>query len=305
MKGLLTAACSLLLLPVLVIAAAMGGEQQQPSTAATADIPPAYLALYVQAAGRFGLPWELLAAVGKVETDHGRNPAMNSPNAAGAEGPMQFEPPTFAEYSWAAGDPNPNIYDPHDAIYAAAAMLAANGAPDDTPGALYAYNHAHWYVDDVLAWAATYTTEAAVGVDGELAADAAPAATAAVRYALAQLGTPYVWGGDEPGGFDCSGLTQAAYAAAGVTIPRVAQAQYDAGPPVPAGQPLEPGDLVFFGADTSDVEHVGIVVSGAGEMVDAPYTGAEVREEPFPTTPGAAFGQLTYLGAARPAASAP
>ena len=90
---------------------------------------------------------------------------------------------------------------------------------------------------------------------------------------------------------------------AGVTIPRVAQAQYDAGPPVPDGQPLEPGDLVFFGTDTSNVDHVGIVVSGAGEMVDAPHTGAEVRQEPFPTTPGAAFGLLTYLGATRPAGS--
>jgi cell wall-associated NlpC family hydrolase len=271
----------------------MGGEQQQPSTAAVADIPPAYLALYVQAAGRFGLPWELLAAVGKVETDHGRNPAMNAPNPAGAEGPMQFEPPTFAEYSSAADDPNPNIYDPRDAIFAAAAMLSANGASDNTPGALYAYNHADWYVNEVLAWAATYTSDAAVGTNGQLAAGAAPAATQAVSYALAQLGTPYQWGAESPGvAFDCSGLVQAAYQAAGITLPRVAQNQYDAGPPVPTGQPLQPGDLVFFGTDTNHVDHVGIVINQT-QMIDAPHTGALVRTEPF--------NWPDYLGATRPA----
>ena len=130
-------------------------------------------------------------------------------------------------------------------------------------------------------------------------------AQAAVTFALAQIGTPYEWGAEDPGvAFDCSGLTQAAYAAAGISLPRTAQAQYDAGPAVPPGQPLQPGDLVFFGTSTSAVDHVGIVAttgSGQAGMVDAPYTGAEVREEPFPTTPGTAFGDLNYLGATRPA----
>jgi cell wall-associated NlpC family hydrolase len=56
------------------------------------------------------------------------------------------------------------------------------------------------------------------------------------------------WGGDGDPGFDCSGLTHAAYVGAGIDIPRTAQTQYDAGPPLPAGTPLQPGNPVFFGA---------------------------------------------------------
>jgi cell wall-associated NlpC family hydrolase len=74
-----------------------------------------------------------------------------------------------------------------------------------------------------------------------------PAALAAVAFARAQLGKPYIWGGNGNPGFDCSGLTKAAYAAAGITLSRVDQDQYNAGPLLPAGQPLQPGDLVFFG----------------------------------------------------------
>jgi len=278
----------LVFLPVAVLAAGLGGEQALPSAAALADIPSAYLVLYQRAALRFGLPWELLAAVGKVESDHGRAPGSDEPNAAGAQGPMQFEPATFAAYSWAAGGPDPNIDDPHDAIEAAAAMLAADGAPGETRAALYAYNHADWYVEEVLGWAATYEAQASVS---DLAEGEAPAAASAVGFALSKLGTPYLWGGEGAGGFDCSGLTQAAYAAAGIALPRTAQAQYDAGPALPAGAPLEPGDLVFFGAGTGEVEHVGILVS-ATEMVDAPHAGAVVRVEPF--------AWPDYLGATRP-----
>jgi cell wall-associated NlpC family hydrolase len=119
----------------------------------------------------------------------------------------------------------------------------------------------------------------------------------AVDWALAQVGTPYIWGGESPGvGFDCSGLVQAAYKVAGISLPRVAQDQFDAGPQLPPGAPLEPGDLVFFGDGPGAVDHVGLVVS-PGVMVDAPYTGADVREDTFPTTVGAAFGDMEYLGA--------
>lgn len=111
----------------------------------------------------------------------------------------------------------------------------------------------------------------------------------ALAYARAQIGQPYLWGGEGNGGFDCSGLVQAAYHSAGVALPRVAQAQYDAGTKV-AG-PLAIGDLVFFGTPTN-VHHVGIYVGG-GRMLDAPHTGAKVRVEPL-------FSD--YVGATRPLA---
>ncbi len=110
------------------------------------------------------------------------------------------------------------------------------------------------------------------------------AALTAVGYATAQLGLPYSWGGDGPAageaGFDCSGLTTAAYVAAGITIPRTAQTQYDAGPRLPPETPLLPGDLVFFGDSTGSITHVGIIVRD-GQMIDAPGAGKSVRREPY------------------------
>ncbi|MHB1486589.1 MAG: C40 family peptidase [Acidimicrobiales bacterium] len=91
---------------------------------------------------------------------------------------------------------------------------------------------------------------------------------------------------------------------AGITLPRVAQDQSDAGPQLPAGTPLEPGDLVFFGSGPGDVFHVGLYIgveNGRTVMVDARHTGADVRVEPFPTMPGAAWGASdVYAGATRP-----
>ncbi|MGH3048857.1 MAG: C40 family peptidase, partial [Gaiellaceae bacterium] len=168
--------------------------------------------------------------------------------------------------------------------------LVDNDVRDDPRGALYAYNHAGWYVDQVLRWAAIYQS-ASGSLPDEAAAAPTGIAAAAVSYALAQLGTPYRWGGEEPGGFDCSGLVQAAYASAGIQLPRVAQQQYDATSRLPRGAPLEPGDLVFFGADPAHVSHVGIVIN-ATQMVDAPHTGAVVRTESYQ------WGD--YLGAIRP-----
>jgi cell wall-associated NlpC family hydrolase len=85
-----------------------------------------------------------------------------------------------------------------------------------------------------------------------------------------------VWGGESKKGFDCSGLVQFVYSTAGISLPRVAQDQYDAGPAVAPGTPVVPGDLVFFGSSPNSVEHVGMFV-GDGLMVDAPHTGAVVR----------------------------
>lgn len=99
-----------------------------------------------------------------------------------------------------------------------------------------------------------------------------PAAQQAVDAALSQRGTPYVWGGTSPGGFDCSGLIQWAYSQAGISLPRTAASQAQAGTPVPRSQ-LKPGDLVYF---YSPVTHIGIYI-GNGKMVHAPNTGSVVR----------------------------
>ncbi|GLY19755.1 NlpC/P60 family protein [Kineosporia rhizophila] len=103
----------------------------------------------------------------------------------------------------------------------------------------------------------------------------------ALDFAREQLGLPYQWGGNGPDrgdrGFDCSGLTAAAYRAAGIALPRTAQLQYEHGPHVPLDS-LQPGDLVFFGSSTADVDHVGLYL-GENQMIDAPHTGAVVRIE--------------------------
>jgi cell wall-associated NlpC family hydrolase len=300
---------------VTVVASALsflGGTPGGPpaSAQAIADIPSSMLSLYQHAAATCpGLPWTVLAAIGTVESDNGRSdlPGVQSGrNAAGAEGPMQFEPATFAAYDEPVppGGAQPaNPYDPVDAVYAAARLLCANGAAAgaDIPEAVYAYNHSSTYVDQVMTLARQYaSTATAPGAPVTSAAE-----VVAVEWALTQIGTPYVWGGETPGvGFDCSGLVQAAYAVAGVALPRVAQDQYDATPKLsPGGDPLAPGDLVFFGSGPSGVDHVGLFVGtvhGQPVMVDAPYTGADVRAETFPDSIGASFGSLLFVGATRP-----
>src|SRR5205814_44087 len=101
-------------------------------------------------------------------------------------------------------------------------------------------------------------------------------ARAAVEFACHQRGLPYVWGGNGNPGFDCSGLVQAAYAAAGIALPRTTQAQYDAGPQLPAGAPVLPGDLVFFGPPNG-IHHVGIALGRNTLMINAPTQGEVVQ----------------------------
>ncbi|MHB8449197.1 MAG: C40 family peptidase [Mycobacteriales bacterium] len=284
-----------------------------PSPLAVAAIPPAMLTRYVAAAGGCpGLDWTVLAAVGAVESDHGQSTApgvASGANSAGAEGPMQFLAATFAAYDHPVpadpvptpptGAAPPSPYDATDAIYAAARYLCSLGVASDPADALVAYNCGNpgpacqaasaGYAAQVLATAAAYT---ALGP----ATGAGVGAGVAAAAALSALGTPYVWGGASPAGFDCSGLAQWAYARAGIALPRTAQAQYDAGPALPAGQAPAPGDLVFFGAGVGEVSHVGIVV-GPGVMIDAPHPGALVRLDPITGfTPA-------YLGATDPGAA--
>lgn len=100
-------------------------------------------------------------------------------------------------------------------------------------------------------------------------------AAGAIAYAQAQIGKPYVYAGDGPGSFDCSGLTMMAWAQGGVGMSHGSQSQWASFPKVPIPQ-LQPGDLVFFGSSGPSNHHVGIYI-GNGTMIEAPHTGAFVR----------------------------
>jgi hypothetical protein len=144
-------------------------RKRPPSSAARADIPGGYLVLYRRAAGRCpGLSWAVLAAVGKVESDHGRSrlPGVRSGwNHAGAAGPMQFGIGVGrAGNAWTTygrdfdHDGRTSVYDPGDAIPAAARYLCAAGAPQRLDRAIYAYNHSWAYVAQVKAVARRYAS---------------------------------------------------------------------------------------------------------------------------------------------------
>lgn len=109
---------------------------------------------------------------------------------------------------------------------------------------------------------------------------ASPRALAALMAARQALGSPYVWGAAGPSAFDCSGLTQWAYAQAGVGLPRTSQAQRYAGRRVPLAA-ARPGDLVAYRADAS---HIGMY-AGNGRVIHAPYPGAPVRYDPVGMMP--------------------
>ncbi|WP_151477091.1 C40 family peptidase [Streptomyces albicerus] len=111
-------------------------------------------------------------------------------------------------------------------------------------------------------------------------------AGAAISYAYEKLGSPYVWGATGPDAFDCSGLMQAAYRAAGIELPRTTYAQINAGQRVSQSE-LQPGDLVFF---YSGISHVGLYV-GNGQMIHAPNPSAPVRVAPI--------DEMPFAGAAR------
>jgi cell wall-associated NlpC family hydrolase len=253
---LLLAAAALLLLLVVVIGGLATQEmmtgRSQPSPVAIADIPTDYLVQYERAALRFGVDWAVLAAIGKIECDHGRSqaPGCNPPgsvNAAGATGPMQFLGTT-----WRAGTPSltvpppgpaaargegyatdgdgdgiADVWNPADAIASAARLLRANGAPDDYRAAIYAYDHSALYVAKVLAQAAEYRGAFAPGASGGALRALAWAVAHVGRFGGYSQGPSTDRGGSvadmqsrEPvgGTCDCSMFARWAMAQAGVDI---------------------------------------------------------------------------------------
>ena len=161
------------LMAIMLVFAAVSSQAQCGSAGpagvgSAPGVPPNLLVIYDQAAGRFQLGadgWAYLAAINYVETDFGHNLSVST---AGAVGWMQIEPGTWSQYAVSA-DPAkpgsaPDPYDPWDAIFTAANYLHASGAPGDWPGAIFAYNHAGWYVSEVQQLAQRYAqTAGAIG----------------------------------------------------------------------------------------------------------------------------------------------
>src|SRR5918996_382693 len=180
----LLAGAALALLGVMIAGALAGGQLRTsgPSPIALADIPADYLLAYQREGARYGIDWAILAAIGKIECNHGRSQlsGCNPPGTVkvvGATGPMQFlgatwrrgtpsmtvpaiGPPTRTTIDGYAadgdGDGLADAWNAADAIAGAARLLRANGAPDDYRRAVFAYNHADWYVRDVFELAASY-----------------------------------------------------------------------------------------------------------------------------------------------------
>jgi cell wall-associated NlpC family hydrolase len=317
------------------------------STEAANSIPSDYLKWFQRVGLQYNVPWTILAGIGKVESNDGRTtlPGVTSgSNSFGAAGPMQIGIRGASGNSWGGtavhpasvvvsgvatdedGDGIASVYKPADAIAGAAKYLVAHGVQQNPASAIFAYNHADWYVQEVLSWASTYAAggftvaevnqagnvaagTAATGTggmsctqDGQLASFVAPNAIVgqAVDYAEAQLGKPYLWGATGPDAFDCSGLVMMAYRAAGVDIARTSEKQWKTLPHVPKNK-VVPGDLVFFaGSDGTPAApgHVGLVISN-NTMIEAYATGTPVRVATFGTSQ-APTSDGTVVGYAQP-----
>jgi cell wall-associated NlpC family hydrolase len=289
------------------------GTQPVATKNARNSIPANYLALFKATGAKTGVPWVILAGIGRAESDDGRSklPGVHSgSNAFGAAGPMQIGIGGASSNTWGGkpvhpagqkvsgvatdgdGDGIDNVYDPADAIAGAARYLLEHGVLDNVQGAIFAYNHLESYVQTVLFYAGTYArggfTVSPVTLDSApnclTGVGQTPNAVAAavIAYAEQQLGKPYQWGGIGPDSFDCSGLMMMAYRTANISIPRTSEQQWAWGPRISASQ-AQPGDLVFFAGSDGTVAspgHVGLVIGG-GKMIEAYATGFPIRVAPY------------------------
>ncbi len=206
--------------------------------AGSSQPPPFLIPIYQEAGRRYDVPWTVLAAINSIETDYGRNLSVSS---AGAIGWMQFMPATWSQYGVSAdGHGKPNPSDPADAIFSAANYLQANGASHDLRAAILAYNHADWYVDEVMWKAMQINVDVAVPRRASSASAQSPSGsaqattvdpqsptataqtkvTAMLTTASLLNGLPYIYGGGHSSwtvgpGYDCSGFVSAVLHAAG------------------------------------------------------------------------------------------
>lgn len=285
------------------------GESRQ----AVSDIPPRYLALYEHAARTYSLDWAILAAIGKVECDHGRDPDPScthegAVNSAGAGGPAQFLAATWAQYGVDGDrDGNRDRWNPADAVPAMGNYLRASGAPGDYRRAIYAYNHADWYVAEVEHWASVYRAAPVVGAgdgtpltpgavatlspsDGHvaLAPAAAPAAVAAMVRAGNELQRlPYGPAGHpDPRGAssqDCSSTVNYVLMQGGVRSTAEVLRDNPLAQSYPSWGVPGPGRWVSIYATTSPSDHVFMVI--AGLRLDTSHRGTDIgpnRDEDGP-----------------------
>jgi cell wall-associated NlpC family hydrolase len=294
-----------------------GTAGQPPVGARAKSIPADYLTWYKQVGQQYGVPWTILAGIGTVESDNGRDPATgvhSGDNGFGAAGPMQIGIGGAAGNTWGGapvhpagqvvqgvatdenGDGTASVYEPPDAIAGAAKYLLAASVQTNPSAAIFSYNHLQSYVQSVLMYAGQYaggnfsvasaqmpsgsSAAGCVQTAGGVPAVQAPtqAVAAAITFAEQQLGKPYLWGGTGPDAFDCSGLVMMAYRAAGISIARTSQAQWATETRIPASQ-VQPGDLVFFAGSDGTPTDPGHVglVIGNGKMIEAYATGFPIR----------------------------
>ncbi len=305
----------------------------EPSPIALANIPTNYLVAYQSAALRYGIDWAVLAAIGKVECDHGRSRAAGcfppgTVNGAGATGPMQFlgstwragtgpmtvpasGPPTKTTAAGYAadgdGDGLADVWNPADAIAGAARLLRANGAPADYRRAVFAYNHADWYVDRVMAKADEYRGQFALGATGGAGAALSWAIAHVGRFSY-NLGPLTDRGGSvqdmqarEPASStcDCSMFTRWAMAQAGIDVGTTTVTQWTANGLLPnaetaartrvvsrgvgASEPAggyRPGDMIFFGHSEGADGHVALWL-GSGVIVQCSSSGGGSNIRPL------------------------
>ncbi|MEJ7792434.1 MAG: NlpC/P60 family protein [Gaiellaceae bacterium] len=323
---------------LLVVIGALAGGQVgsssfSPSAVAIADIPANYLAAYQSAAARYGVDWAVLAAIGKVECDHGRNRASGcnppgSVNGAGATGPMQFLGSTWRRGTPAMavptlgaatisiragyatdgdGDGLADVWNPADAIAGGARLLRSNGAPTDYRRAIYAYNHAGWYVDRVMAQADEYRGAFAPGAAGGARAALAWAVSRVGRFTYS-LGPPTDRGGSvqdmqtrEPSSStcDCSMFVRWSIAQAGIDVGLTTVTQWTANGLLPdsesaATTPVvsrgvgssspsggyRPGDIIFFGHGPGGEGHDALWL-GNGQIVQCSSSGGGSNIRPL------------------------
>jgi murein DD-endopeptidase MepM/ murein hydrolase activator NlpD len=260
-------------------------------------LPPSNLIPIYKAAGRrYQIPWQVLAAINGIETNYGRDLSVSS---AGAIGWMQFMPATWSKYAVpVAGNAKPSPYDPRAAIFAAAHLLASNGGKQHLRQAIFAYNHAGWYVDAVLwreqlitDWAAKDQRTSSLGyalplagrymaqlgrtdegVDIETAPDGAPVYSITPGVVTAVASDPSGFGPDYP----VIRVTAGPLAGHYIYYGHVAASLVHVGQRVAAGQPIavmgHTGDAASLGHG-----HIEIGFSDAtGNPVNHPGTAATV-----------------------------